>query len=60
MGKYFTVTPGQCLGFISTSTSTGYVSVTEMAESGHPTWQCEQAHSALTEPAIRFGVFGEG
>jgi hypothetical protein len=31
MGEYFTVTPGQCLGFISTSTSTGYVSLTEMS-----------------------------
>jgi hypothetical protein len=28
--EYFTVTPGQCLGFISTSTSTGYVCLTEM------------------------------
>jgi hypothetical protein len=29
--EYFTVTPGQVLNFISTSTSTGYVSITEMA-----------------------------
>jgi hypothetical protein len=29
--EYFTVTPGQVLNFISTSTSTGYVSLTEMA-----------------------------
>jgi hypothetical protein len=28
--EYFTVTPGQCLGFISTSTSSGYVALTEM------------------------------
>jgi hypothetical protein len=28
--EFFTVTPGQCLGFISTSTSSGYVTVTEM------------------------------
>ena len=27
---YYTVTPGQSLAFISTSTSTGYVSVSEM------------------------------
>jgi hypothetical protein len=27
---YYSVTPGQALAFISTSTSTGYVSVTEM------------------------------
>lgn len=27
---YFTVSPGQWLAFISTSTSTGYVNVTEM------------------------------
>jgi|RhiMetdeSRZDD1v2_1073273.scaffolds.fasta_scaffold31341_3 hypothetical protein len=26
---YFTVTPGQCLAFISTSTSTGYVGLSE-------------------------------
>jgi hypothetical protein len=30
-GEYFTVTPGQLAAFNSTSTSTGYVSVTEMA-----------------------------
>jgi hypothetical protein len=30
VGEYFTVTPGQVLNFISTSTSTGYVSLTEM------------------------------
>lgn len=29
--EYFTVTPGQVLNFISTSTSTGYVSLTEMS-----------------------------
>jgi hypothetical protein len=29
--EYFTVTPGQLLNFISTSTSTGYVSLTEMS-----------------------------
>jgi hypothetical protein len=28
--EYFAVTPGQVLNFISTSTSTGYVSLTEM------------------------------
>ena len=28
--EYFTVTPGQVLNFISTSTSTGYVVLTEM------------------------------
>jgi hypothetical protein len=28
--EYFITTPGQCLGFISTSTSSGYVSLTEM------------------------------
>jgi hypothetical protein len=28
--QYFTVTPGQVLNFISTSTSTGYVVLTEM------------------------------
>jgi hypothetical protein len=28
--EYFAVTPGQVLNFISTSTSTGYVVVTEM------------------------------
>ena len=28
--EYFTVTPGQVLNFISTSTSTGYVALTEM------------------------------
>src|SRR5262249_42698992 len=28
---YYSCTPGQALAFISTSTSTGYVSVTEMA-----------------------------
>jgi hypothetical protein len=27
---YYTVTPGQAFAFISTSTTTGYVSVTEM------------------------------
>src|SRR5262249_54097511 len=27
---YYSVTPGQALAFISTSTSTGYVSITEM------------------------------
>jgi hypothetical protein len=31
VGEYFTVTPGQVLNFISTSTSTGYVSLTEMS-----------------------------
>jgi hypothetical protein len=30
-GEYFTVTPGQLAAFNSTSTSTGFVSVTEMA-----------------------------
>ena len=30
-GEYFTTTPGQIAAFNSTSTSTGYVSVTEMA-----------------------------
>jgi hypothetical protein len=29
--EYFAVTPGQVLNFISTSTSTGYVSLTEMS-----------------------------
>src|SRR5512143_1633315 len=29
--EYFTCTPGQVLNFISTSTSTGYIVVTEMA-----------------------------
>jgi hypothetical protein len=29
--EYFCVTPGQQLNFISTSTSTGYVSLTEMS-----------------------------
>jgi hypothetical protein len=29
--EYFTVTPGQMLNFISTSTSTGYVVLTEMS-----------------------------
>ena len=29
--EYFTVSPGQCLNFISTSTSTGYVVFSEMA-----------------------------
>lgn len=29
--EYFTVSPGQVLNFISTSTSTGYVVVTEMS-----------------------------
>jgi hypothetical protein len=29
-GEYFAVTPGQVLNFISTSTSTGYVVLTEM------------------------------
>jgi hypothetical protein len=29
-GEYFAVTPGQVLNFISTSTSTGYVVVTEL------------------------------
>ena len=29
--EYFTVTPGQQLNFIRTSTSTGYVSLTEMS-----------------------------
>jgi hypothetical protein len=29
--EYFCVTPGQVLNFISTSTSTGYVSLTEMS-----------------------------
>jgi hypothetical protein len=29
--EYFAVTPGQVLNFISTSTSTGYVSITEMS-----------------------------
>ena len=28
--EYFAVTPGQVFSFISTSTSTGYVSITEM------------------------------
>jgi hypothetical protein len=28
--EYFAVTPGQVLNFISTSTTTGYVSLTEM------------------------------
>lgn len=28
--EYFTVTPGQSIAFFSTSTSTGYVSITEM------------------------------
>ena len=28
--EYFTVSPGQTLGFISTSTSSGIVSITEM------------------------------
>jgi hypothetical protein len=28
---YFTVTPGQTFAFLSTSTSSGYVSITEMA-----------------------------
>jgi hypothetical protein len=28
--EYFQVTPGQCLGFISTSTSSGFVSLVEM------------------------------
>jgi hypothetical protein len=28
--EYFITTPGQCLGFISTSTSSGYVSLSEM------------------------------
>lgn len=28
--EYFTVSPGQVLNFISTSTSTGYVTLTEM------------------------------
>jgi hypothetical protein len=28
--EYFAVTPGQVLNFISTSTSTGYISLTEM------------------------------
>src|SRR5512139_192080 len=31
VGEYFTVSPGQVLNFISTSTSTGYIVVTEMA-----------------------------
>jgi hypothetical protein len=30
VGEYFAVTSGQVLNFISTSTSTGYVSLTEM------------------------------
>ena len=30
-GEYFTATPGQVAVFNSTSTSTGYVSITEMA-----------------------------
>ena len=30
VGEYFTVTPGQVLNFLSTSTSTGYVVLTEM------------------------------
>ena len=30
-GEYFTVTPGQLFTFASTSTSSGYVSITEMA-----------------------------
>jgi len=30
-GEYFIVTPGQILTFFSTGTTTGYVSVTEMA-----------------------------
>jgi hypothetical protein len=30
-GEYFTVTPGQMLAFNSTSTSTGFLSITEMA-----------------------------
>jgi hypothetical protein len=29
--EYFTVAAGQCLGFISTSTSSGYVALTEMS-----------------------------
>jgi hypothetical protein len=28
--EYFITTPGQCLGFISTSTSSGYVVLTEL------------------------------
>jgi hypothetical protein len=31
VGEYFAVTPGQVLNFISTSTSTGYVSLTEVS-----------------------------
>ena len=31
VGEYFAVSPGQVLNFISTSTSTGYVSLTEMS-----------------------------
>ena len=31
MPEYFAVTPGQVLNFISTSTSTGYVCLTEMS-----------------------------
>jgi hypothetical protein len=30
VGEYFAVTPGQVLNFISTSTSTGYVVLTEL------------------------------
>ena len=30
-GEYFTTTPGQIAAFNSTSTSTGYISLTEMA-----------------------------
>jgi hypothetical protein len=29
--EYYTISPGQCLGFISTSTCSGYCSLTEIS-----------------------------